>query len=97
MMGFAERQLFDEMAALLERVLAGEEYGMKVDITLVIYTTQDAPDEATPEQIEFLVEENFCLENHIERLFRELKPNTCNLCTHAEAFVGRASVSRNSK
>lgn len=71
----------------------------RVDVTLVIHTTETVPEDWDDDAIRFYVEENHCLGNYLRDMVgeeeaeaRRLKlpegAGICNVCAVAEAYVG---------
>lgn len=73
----------------------------RVDVTIVIHTYEDVPEEWDEESIRFWVEENHCLGNYLTQIQDDeeaakvgagLSPDSsagiCQLCSFAEGYVG---------
>lgn len=70
----------------------------RVDVTLVIHTYEDVPEEWDEDNIRFWVEENHCLGNYLTQIQADeeaAKPpglhettGVCQLCSFAKAYVG---------
>jgi len=60
----------------------------KVPVTLVVEFEIEVQDNYTDDDTRFFVEENHCIDNHIDLLHRELQTNCCTNCPRANAYVG---------
>ena len=61
----------------------------RVPITVVLHLFYDLPDYCE-DGGHFIVEENTCIDNHINQLYREgeTTPNMCNTCWRGNAYLG---------
>ena len=71
----------------------------RVDVTLVIHTYEDVPEDWDDDSIHFYIEENHCHGNYLTRIRRDEddaakrqglpeSSGVCQLCSFSEAYVG---------
>ena len=62
----------------------------KVPITLIIRMEYEAPADWDAAMIKFHIEENYCIDNHIDQLVRDniTHPGVCENCVRGNAVVG---------
>jgi hypothetical protein len=70
---------------------------MKVPVTLWVNTFVEMSDDATPEQKQFFVEENHCIDNIVISLANEIEDEThphCHNCTRGGVILGHHEVGK---
>jgi hypothetical protein len=71
----------------------------RVDVTLVIHTYEDVPEDWDDASIRFYIEENHCLGNYLDRIRGDEEraakrqgvkepASICQMCGFAKAYVG---------
>lgn len=64
-----------------------------VKFTVAYHLEAEVPDDWDDEAISFYIEENHCLDNHVETLHRRIEahPGYCQTCPIGEAVVGHVA------
>lgn len=68
---------------------------MKIPIKLTIeldYEIYDGYENSGEDGIRFYLEENHCVENIIEFMYKNLKEGSCHTCSHAEVKVQKRAL-----
>jgi hypothetical protein len=68
----------------------------KIPITLIIRMATEVPEEWDDGMIKFHIEENHCIDNHIDQLVQEnaTHPGECVNCARGNAIVGHHFLSQ---